>query len=202
MAEARRRKELLDRPGAELPEGSIVAVKLAPADLQGPSKKLAPRYSGPCLTLRTFDNGVTYIVVNPESREARQVPISQMKVLVLRDVPDTTAGKELPRWVAPLTGEPSSSSLQAATQASGANGPWLQALNLGEQLPYTQSNGVESQRRESPSLPAQAVEPTPGAEHARDGLRWAFARKAKEVQEVCMDGLAEDAEYLSRRRMI
>ena len=84
-------------------------------------------------------------------------------VLKLGDVPDTTAGEALPSWVAPWTGEPSPSSLQAATQASRANGPWLQALNLGEPLPDTESNGVESQRQESPSLPAQAVDPTPGA---------------------------------------
>ena len=72
---------LLDRPGAKLPEGAIVAVKLTPVDLQGLSKKLAPRYSGPWVTLRTFDNGVTYSVVNSESNDVRQVPISQMKVL-------------------------------------------------------------------------------------------------------------------------
>ena len=46
MAEARLRKELLDRPGAKLPEATIVAVKLTLADLQGLSKKLAPRGSG------------------------------------------------------------------------------------------------------------------------------------------------------------
>ena len=103
-----------------------------------------------------------------------------MKVLELGDVPGTTAGEELPTWVAPWTGEPSSSSLQTANQASRANGPWLQALNLVEQLlPDTESNGGESQRRESPSLPAQAVEPTPGAERAREGLRWTLGRRAR-----------------------
>ena len=172
----------------------MAAVKLTPADLQGLSKKLAPRYSGPWVTLRAFDNGVTYSVVNPEAREVRQVPISQMKMLELGDVPDTTAGAELPRWVAFWTGEPSSSSLQAATQAFRANGPWCQALNPGEQLPDTESNDVESQRRESPSLPAQAVEPTQGTEPAREAL--------ERLQEVCMYGLAEDVEYLSRRQMI
>ena len=161
-----------------LPEGTIVAVKLTPADLQCLPKKLAPRYSGTWVKLRTFGNDVTYSAVNPESKEVRQVSISQ-KVLELGDVPDTTAGEELPRWVAPWTGEPSSSSLQAATQASRANGPWLQALNLEEQLPDTESNGGESQRRESPSLPAQDVEPTPGAEPVREGLRWTLERRAR-----------------------
>ena len=55
-----------------------MAVKLTPADLQGLSKKLAPRYSGPWVTLRILDNGVTYSVVNPASKEVRQVPISQI----------------------------------------------------------------------------------------------------------------------------
>ena len=131
------------------------------------------------MTLRTVGSGVTYDVVNPESKKVRQILISQMKVLERGDVPDTTAGEELPRWVALWTGEQSSSSLQAATQASRANGLWLRALQLGEQLPDMESNGVESQSRESPSLPAQAVDPTPGAERAREGLRWALARRAR-----------------------
>ena len=133
MAEARCRKELIARPGAKLPAATIVAVKLTPADLQDLSQKLAPRYSGPWVTLRTFDNRVTYSVVNPESKEVRQVPISQMEVLERGDVPDTTTGEQLLRWVAPWTGEPSLSLLQAATQASRANGPWMQALSFGEQ---------------------------------------------------------------------
>ena len=48
-----------------------MAPKLTPADLQGLCKKLAPRYSGHWLTLRTFDNGVTYSVVNAQRKEVR-----------------------------------------------------------------------------------------------------------------------------------
>ena len=40
---------------------------------------------------------MTYSVVNPEPKEVRQVPVSQMKALELGDVPDTTSGEELPR---------------------------------------------------------------------------------------------------------
>ena len=156
-----------------------MAVKLTPVDLQGLSKTLAPRCSGPWAMLHTFDSGVTHSVVSPASKEVRQVSISQMKVLELGDVPDTTAGEELPRWVAPWTGEQSSSSLQAKTRASRANGPWLQALNLGEQLPDMESNGVGSQPRESQSLPAQAVEPTSGAAPAREDFLWTSARRAR-----------------------
>ena len=103
----------------------------------------------PWVTLRTVANGVTYSVVNPESKE--------VKMLELGHVSATTAGEELPSWVAPCTGETSLSSLQAATQASGANNPRLQALDLGEQLSDTEcmalSHSAESHRLCQPRLP-------------------------------------------------
>ena len=97
MADTRSRKELLERPGAKLPAGTIVAVALTTAEVQGLSKKLAPSYSGPWVTLRISDNRVTYSVVNPESKDVSQAPISQRKVVELEDVPDTAAGGGIPQ---------------------------------------------------------------------------------------------------------
>ena len=130
------------------------------------------------MTLCTFDNGVTYSLGNWESKDFRQVPISHLKKLKLGDVPDTTAMEDLPWWVAPWNGKPSAS-LQEAAQASCPNSPWLQALNLEEQLPDIKYSGAEPQPQAAPSLPAQAVKPTPGAESAGEWSRWTLARRAR-----------------------
>ena len=115
---------------------------------------------GPWVTIRTVDNDEQYGAVNQEPKDGRQVLINQLKVLELGDVPATTVEEKLSGWVAPWSGEPSSSPLQEAPQASGANAPWLQALNLGEQLSGTEYNGAEPRRQAAPHLPAQAVGPT------------------------------------------
>ena len=60
MKEAKRRKEILESPGARLPNGTLVAIKLAPAELSGVSNKLAPRYAGPWVVVESFENGTTY----------------------------------------------------------------------------------------------------------------------------------------------
>lgn len=178
MAEMKRRQELLSRPGAILPKGTIVAVRLTPADLHGlASRKLAPRYLGPWVVLENYENGVTYRVRDPISGAVRQVPRARLKVLELKDIPVEAPGNELPRWVAPWRHEQRRTTMLADSTLQNTD-ILLQASPAGAQLTETGPTDETQQEVVSPP-PATAIEPTPGAEPRREGLRMTVSRRAR-----------------------
>lgn len=54
MKIVKRHKEMLQSPGVRLSNGTVVAVKLASAELNGVLNKLAPKYAGPCVVAESF----------------------------------------------------------------------------------------------------------------------------------------------------
>lgn len=178
LEEMRKRQELLSRPGAILPKGTIVAVRLTPADLHGvASRKLAPRYLGPRVVLENYENGITYRVRDPISGAVRQVPRARLKVLELKDTPVEAPGDELPRWVAPWRQEPTHTTALADSTHQDTD-QLLQATPLGAQL--TETGPTEETQRETASPSSvTAIEPTPGAEPLREGLRMTVSRRAR-----------------------
>ncbi|KAL8440062.1 hypothetical protein Efla_004046 [Eimeria flavescens] len=100
MKAANKRKRLLREPGTILPRGPVVAIKLTPKELQGISRKLAPRYSRPWTVPRVLENGTTYCVQDPVTHEEKEAPRERVKVLGLHGASADPAGGTNPRWIA------------------------------------------------------------------------------------------------------
>ncbi|KAL8434698.1 hypothetical protein Efla_007643 [Eimeria flavescens] len=95
------RKRLLSEPGAILPGGTVVAIKLAPAESQAIYRKLAPRCSGPWTVTRVLDNGTTYCVQDPVTHHGKHVSRERVKVFGLHGASADPAGGTFPRWIGP-----------------------------------------------------------------------------------------------------
>ena len=154
-----------------LSKGTIVAVKLTPADLQGASEA-STKYSSSWVIFKCFESGTTYRVREPITSLMRQVPRSKLKVLELSDEPGTRPGEELPKCAVPWTGNSTLTLVPMSTAQPQALNPeaHLTGAELGEQ---------ELLRQETPSLADSVMEPTSGAGPLREGIRWTVSRQAR-----------------------
>ncbi|KAL8435923.1 hypothetical protein Efla_003583 [Eimeria flavescens] len=101
MQAANERKRLLSEPGAILPGGTVVAIKLTPAESQAIYRKLAPRCSGPWTVTRVLENGTTYCVQDPVTHQGKHVSRERVKVFGLHGASADPAGGTFPRWIGP-----------------------------------------------------------------------------------------------------
>ena len=171
MKEAKRRQKILESPGAKLPNGTVVAIRLTPAELNGVSNKLAPKYAGPWVVVECFENGTTYKVRCPTWGQERQVPRSRLKILELNSELETPPGTELPRWVAPWSGSSTTDANREAVEPRVTNpeeNP--DTAGLSDALPA---------RHEPEQLPVESTGITSGTGPLREGLRLTVSRKAR-----------------------
>ncbi|KAL8274546.1 hypothetical protein Esti_001567 [Eimeria stiedai] len=171
MKAANERKSLLSEPGTILPRGTVLAIKLTSAELQGVSRKLAPRYSGPWTVTRALENGTTYCVQDPVTLGEKQVPWDRVNMLQLQSETVSFPNNTLPCWTDTGTYRLKTSSIDRVSEQ-------LESLRPEGNLSWVEPREHEQPCRKTPPLTGEVKKSTSGAEPFREGLRWTLSRRA------------------------